>query len=274
PSAAASAGTAARPAAGRQLKTMSFNLRYASDTRPNSWSERRPVMRSLLREESPHVIGTQEGLYAQLRDIHADLGGGYDWLGTGRMGGSKDEFMAVFYDTERLEPVEYDHYWLSDTPYTIASTTWGNEIVRMVTWIRFHDRATDADFYFVNTHLDHRSQPSRERSAALITSRFADLDAALPKVVTGDFNVAAHKNVVYDTMLEAGGLRDTWDVAERRSRLYGTFHGYKGLVPDGDRIDWILATPGVRCRYAEINTYAQDGQFPSDHLPVQALLEL
>ncbi|WP_419997777.1 endonuclease/exonuclease/phosphatase family protein [Streptomyces boninensis] len=270
----ATAAPSGGSAGGKQLKTMSFNLRYASDTPPNSWPERRPVMRSLLREERPHVLGTQEGLYAQLRDIHTDLGARYDWLGTGRMGGSKDEFMAVFYDTGRLEPVEYDHYWLSDTPYTIASKSWGNEIVRMVTWIRFHDRSRGSDFYFINTHLDHQSQPARERSAELITSRFADLDASLPRVVTGDFNVAAHKNPVYDTMLQAGGLLDTWDEAAKRSKLYGTFHGYKGLVPDGDRIDWILATPGVSCSYSEINTYAEGGQFPSDHLPVQAVLEL
>jgi hypothetical protein len=41
---------------------MSFNLRFASDTPPNSWPERRPVMRELLRQERPQLLGTQEGL--------------------------------------------------------------------------------------------------------------------------------------------------------------------------------------------------------------------
>src|SRR6476661_3155900 len=31
------------------LDVMTFNLRYASDEEPNSWSDRRPVMRTLLR---------------------------------------------------------------------------------------------------------------------------------------------------------------------------------------------------------------------------------
>ena len=51
------------------LHVMSFNLRFASDTPPNSWPERRPVMRQLLQRERPDIIGTQEGLYRQLRDI-------------------------------------------------------------------------------------------------------------------------------------------------------------------------------------------------------------
>lgn len=106
-----------------------------------------------------------------------------------------------------------------------------------------------------------------------MTQRIAQLDRSLPVVVTGDFNVAAHKNPVYDTLV-GSGLVDTWDAAARRSAQYGTFHGYKGLTPDGDRIDWILTTPGVTTHRASINTFSADGQFPSDHLPVQASIGL
>ncbi|MFE1772742.1 endonuclease/exonuclease/phosphatase family protein [Streptomyces sp. NPDC059008] len=257
----------------RPLRVMTFNLRYASDSRPNSWAERRPVMRSLLRHEAPHLLGTQEGLYGQLRDIAADLGPRYDWVGTGRAGGSKDEFAAIFYDVRRLAPVEYDHFWLSDTPYLIASATWGNTVIRMVTWVRFRDLRTGSEFYALNTHLDHLNQYARERSAALITQRLGGLDAALPRIVTGDFNVPAHKNPVYEAMLNGGALVDSWDTADERSTQYATFHGYRPLVRDGDRIDWILTSPGVRTRRATINTYSAHGQFPSDHLPVQALVE-
>ncbi|GHH88152.1 endonuclease/exonuclease/phosphatase family protein [Streptomyces capitiformicae] len=262
-------------AAGTPLEVMSFNLRYASTTRPNSWAVRRPVMRELLRQEGPHVIGTQEGLHHQLLDIEADLGPtNYDWIGTGRAGGNRDEFMAVFYDTRRLAPLEHQHFWLSDTPEIPGSNTWGGGSIRMVTWVRFRDlQDGDRQFYVLNTHLDNASQYARERGATLITERIAGFDRSLPLVVTGDFNVAAHKNVVYDTMLGAG-LVDTWDTAAERSDLYATFHGYRPLTPGGDRIDWILATPGVTTHRASINTFSSNGQFPSDHLPVQASLAL
>ncbi|MFF1717486.1 endonuclease/exonuclease/phosphatase family protein [Streptomyces sp. NPDC058268] len=259
--------------AGRRLEVMSFNLRYAGTTPPNTWADRRPVTRELLRRARPHVIGTQEGLYQQVQDIAEDLGPHYDWIGTGRAGGSRDEFMTVFYDTRRLAPIEYDHFWLSDTPDVIGSNTWGGGSIRMVTWVRFHDLRTDGELYVLNTHLDNASQYARTRAASLISERIAALDRSVPLLVTGDFNVAAHKNAVYDTMLGAG-LVDTWDAADERSKAYATFHGYKPLVPNGDRIDWILATPGVRVHSAAINTFSQGGQFPSDHLPVQASLTL
>ncbi|MFI5519858.1 endonuclease/exonuclease/phosphatase family protein [Streptomyces platensis] len=129
------------------------------------------------------------------------------------------------------------------------------------------------EFYVLNTHLDHANQYSRERSAGLINERLGDLDPSLPRIVTGDFNVAAHKNSVYEMLLDGGSLVDSWDTADERSRQYATFHGYRPLVPDGDRVDWILTSPGLRTRRATINTYSAHGQFPSDHLPVQALLD-
>ncbi|MFD0502712.1 endonuclease/exonuclease/phosphatase family protein [Streptomyces chiangmaiensis] len=253
---------------------MSFNLRFAGTAEPNSWTNRRPVMSALLRRERPHVISTQEGLYHQVRDIAADLGTGYAWIGTGRGGGSRDEFESVFYDSQRLGPVEYDHFWLSDTPDVIGSNTWGGACIRMVTWVRFRDlHHGGREFYVLNTHLDNKSQYARARAASLIADRIGGLDRSLPLVMTGDFNAAAHKSPVYHTLLGAG-LVDTWDTAAERTAPYGTFHGFRPLRPDGERIDWILATPGVTAHWASINTFAQEGRFPSDHLPVQASLTL
>ncbi|MGW3287894.1 endonuclease/exonuclease/phosphatase family protein [Streptomyces sp. NPDC001002] len=262
----------ARPAP--LLDVMTFNLRFASTAEPNSWRDRRPVMRELLHRARPHIMGTQEGLYQQLRDIDSDLGPDYDWVGTGREGGSRDESTAIYYDLRRLLPVEHYTFWLSDTPEVIRSNTWGAAFPRIVTWVRFRDLAdAGREFYVLNTHFDHVSQYARERSATLMTQRIAQLDRTLPVVVTGDFNVAAHKNRAYDTLV-GSGLVDTWDVAEQRGALYGTFHSFSEPRPNGDRIDWILTSPGVRTHRATINTFSRNGQFPSDHLPVQASIAL
>ncbi|MEU3890334.1 endonuclease/exonuclease/phosphatase family protein [Streptomyces sp. NPDC029041] len=257
------------------LNVMTFNVRFGTvvDRTPR-WAVRRPVMRELLRHERPHVIGTQEGLYGQVRAIEKDLGEHYDWIGTGRAGGSKDEFMAIFYDTRRLDPIEFDHFWLSDTPYTIASNTWGADWLRMVTWARFADLADGGrEFYVLNTHLDSVSQYARERSTELIGETIAGWDRSSPVIVTGDFNAAAHDNRVYDLMLDIG-LVDAWDTAASRGPVYGTHHGYRELEPGGRRIDWILTTPGVSTHRAWMNPFRMDGTYPSDHLPVQASMTL
>ena len=259
-----------------ELHVMSFNLRFASDTPPNSWPERRPVVERLLEQERPHLIGTQEGLYQQLRDVQADLPAYYDSIGEGREGGSRGEAMQVFYDSRRLTPVEYDHYWLSDTPDVVGSQTWGGCCPRMVTWVRFEDQRTGGEFYALNTHLEAFDAGAREKSADLILRRMSEeFDPSLPVVMTGDFNEAAEVGgTVYDTLVTDGPMVDTWETGATRSALVGTFHGYRPLTPGGERIDWILTTPGVAASYAAINTFEQRGQFPSDHLPVQAVLRM
>ncbi|WP_433169415.1 endonuclease/exonuclease/phosphatase family protein [Kribbella sp. CA-247076] len=276
--AAPTQSTAPTEAAGgsrQPLHVMSYNLRYASDTPPNEWSARRPVMREQLRRARPQLIGTQEGLYAQLQDVSADLGPSYDSIGLGREGGSKGEFMMIFFDTRRLQPLEYDHYWLSDTPEVIGSKTWGGCCARMVTWVRFKDKATSKEFYAINTHLEAFDATARSKSADLILQRMKALDPTLPVIMTGDFNEAAAAGVnVYDKLVTSGTLADSWVTAERRGALWGTFHGYKPLTPNGNRIDWILTTPGLRVSQASINTFSKRGQFPSDHLPVESWIHL
>jgi endonuclease/exonuclease/phosphatase family metal-dependent hydrolase len=255
---------------------MTFNLLCARDTPPNSWPERRPVMKQLLRKVQPDIIGTQEGLEQQLRDIQGDLPPHYESIGEGRDGGGKGEAMQVYYDSRRLQPMEYDHYWLSDTPEVVGSRTWGGGWPRMVTWVRFLDERTTAEFYVVNTHLEAFDATTRAKSADLILQRMAEqFDPSLPVLVTGDFNEPASEGrTVYDTLVTNGPLVDTWVAAKERSALFATFHDYRPLTPNGDRIDWILSTPGVETRSAEITTFSMGGQLPSDHLPVQAVVTL
>lgn len=256
------------------LCVMTFNLRYASQSRPNSWPERRPVMKACIEKYLPDLIGTQEGLYQQLKDIAHDLPQ-YTWLGTGRDGGSRGEFMAIFYKPDRFEPLEYDHFWLSDTPNVIASSTWGNTCRRMVTWIRFRDKRTNTEFYFWDTHLDHEVQLAREKGADLIRERVESLRTSLPVILAGDFNATAGANKAYDILVGSGLFQDLWLAArERRNEAINTFHGFNGPKQGGVRIDWILGRGIAEVVAAETVTFSQDGQFPSDHFPVIAWVKL
>src|SRR5439155_5850780 len=109
------------------LCVMTYNLRFASPIPPNAWFQRRPIMRELIQQISPDVMGTQEGLAGQLKDLATDLPG-YDWIGVGRDDGrEKGEFMAVFYRKARLQPLTTNYFWLSDTPEVAVSTTLGKK---------------------------------------------------------------------------------------------------------------------------------------------------
>jgi len=262
------AATADAPAGEILLAT--YNLRYAGDASPNAWPQRRPRVQALLNLYRPDLIGTQEGLYSQVKDIAADQPD-YDWIGVGRDGGSRGEFMAIFYRRDRFEPLEYEHFWLSDTPDVIASSTWGNDVRRMVTWAKFRDRVTAREFYFWNTHLDHEVQMAREKSAELILQRIGLLPPAATLFLVGDFNAVARDNRAYEILTQGAGLTDTWFAArERINEDANSFTGFGPLLRESKRIDWILARGAVDVRATKAVTFQQEGRWPSDHLPIMA----
>jgi endonuclease/exonuclease/phosphatase family metal-dependent hydrolase len=249
------------------LKVMSYNLRYASQQKPNAWPDRRPIMKECLTAADADIIGTQEGVFEQLKDVERDLPQ-YRWLGLGRDGGSQGEFMAIFYKPARFDVMQYDHFWLSDTPNVIASSTWGHSNRRMVTWARFKDLQSGSEFYLVNTHFDHQVQLAREKAAALLLERVKGLKPELPIIVTGDFNARAGANKTYDILTADGFLKDTWNTAaEKKGEVVATFNSFREIRREDNRIDWIL-TRGVTTKTIEIITCSRDGQFPSDHFPV------
>jgi endonuclease/exonuclease/phosphatase family metal-dependent hydrolase len=256
------------------LRVMTYNLRYASQTPPNAWSSRRPVMKNLIANVAPDVIGTQEGLYAQLKDIASDLPA-YEWIGLGRDGGSRGEFMAVFYKRARFEPVAFDHFWLSDTPEVVGSATWGHSNRRMVTWVRLRERASGREFMFWNTHLDHEVEAARQKAAALIRDRLAAADRAIPLILVGDFNCAAGNSRAFEILTGEAGLSDAWTMATSRlNEGLNTFNGFQLARKEGVRIDWVLLRGKAGASRAEIVTYSENGQNPSDHFPVVVDLKL
>ena len=265
-------------ARGELLHAMSFNVRYdrvgqTHPGEPDYWPERAPLTIEFLRLEQPTILGVQEVLFHQLSAVEEGLGRHYKMVGFGRDGGAGGEYSGIFYDARRLTVKWWDQFWLSDTPDLIGSATWGNTVTRIVTWAEFHDSATGRDFVHINSHFDHQAENARVRSAQVVRDQVAAAD--LPVVFTADCNAAAEGSAAYDVLVTEGGLQDTWLAADRQLTPYvGTFPNYGTPNPDGTRIDWILASPGVKVRSAAINTWTRDGRFPSDHTPVQALLKI
>lgn len=261
------------PGAGAEtLTVMTFNLRYAHPA-PNSWTERRPVVRELLEREAPDLLGTQEGVHAQIADLEQDLPE-YGWIGMGRDGGNSGEFMAIFYRRDRFEPAEHGHFWLSDTPAIAGSRSWGNRLPRMVTWVKFRG-PEGCDLYVLNTHFDHEAQVAREKSADLLLEHVGRFDPRVPVLLLGDFNAAAGANPVYETLTAPGAFVDTWRERDKAEPPFGTFHDFKGEggARGGARIDWILTRGAARTLWTEVLTHAQGDQYPSDHFPVLARIE-
>ncbi|SDD15480.1 endonuclease/exonuclease/phosphatase family protein [Glycomyces harbinensis] len=264
------------PVAPPFVHVMTYNLKSASGRAPHSWWKRRPLVEAVLQAEQPTVLCTQEGRFRQLIELREELDG-YDWVHLGRGGGSRSESTAIFWDASRLSPMAYDHVWLSRRPRLIGSRAWGAGTIRMLTWVRFEDKATGKDFHVANVHLDHRSEKARRKGAQMcldVMSRFYG-----PAVLAGDFNSGpgdtAHR------VLTRGGLVDAWSAAERHlTPEWSTFNRWRTEpVEGGNRIDWILVKSGgrhqeVRVHQAGVNTHSEFDLAPSDHWPVQAVFSV
>ncbi len=271
------------PAVRDPLTVMTFNIRYGTaDDGENHWTVRRGMLFDVVRAQNADIVGLQEALDSQIREIAA-AAPGYAVVGVGRDDAlAKGEYSAILFKTDRLHVAESGTFWFSDTPEVPGSKSWGNNITRICTWARFIDR-DGRGFWHFNLHLDHQSQPSRERSTELLRRRIeARAFAREPVVVTGDFNVGeanpALRTLVPPPRSEgaqtAAPLLDTFRVVHPDERVVGTFSGFKFGQVNGDKIDYILVQPGTEVLSAEIIRTSRADRYPSDHFPVVARVRL
>jgi len=103
------------------------------------------------------------------------------------------------------------------------------------------------------------------------------LAGRMPRLVTGDFNATPGSDP-YQTLVY--GRRTTPDKAlfdafraanPNPVHDEGTMHNFSGRR-DGNRIDWILATPQFQVVNATIDRARGPVGYPSDHFPVTVTL--
>ncbi len=252
-----------------EFTLMTFNVRYATSADgKNAWVHRQGLVYKVVNTHKPHVLGVQEALASQVDDLLAHLTG-YSYVGVGRDDGRRGgEFSALFYRRDTLEVVESGTYWLSDTPEVAGSKSWGNNVVRVCTWARLRTRAGEV-FTVFNTHFDHESQPSREKSAELVLSKIAG--ETEPSIVLGDFN-AGESNPAIQAFLRSG-LKNAFRAANPTATTVGTFNGFS-RARDGEMIDHIFVSRHWGVLASDIDRTMFDGRLPSDHFPVWARLSL
>lgn len=256
------------------MTVMSFNVRYGTaNDGENSWEHRKDLVVETLRRYEPLVVGTQECLDFQA-DYVAEQLPQYRWFGVGREANGSGERMAVLYRADLVSPVESGNFWLSETPEVPGTSNWDSACHRMATWAKLYHFETKSFFYFVNTHLDHRSEPARQGGAKVLAEFIGNLPGEAAIILTGDFNSTAGDSEAY-TILTSRGLADTWTRAKEQAGPPITWSAFKAPEPDMDRrIDWILTRGPIAVERCETVTFNQDGRYPSDHFPVVAHLKL
>lgn len=221
----------------------------------------------MLKEQMPEIFGLQEALDFQVDYLQENLPG-YANVGVGRDDGvAKGERMAIFYNTERVELLDWGTYWLSETP-DVPSKGWDAAYPRCATWSKMRLKDSGKEFFYVNTHLDHQGAESQRRGLDMIVKKIAEMNpAGLPMVLTGDFNVEP-ENPVLDEL-------DSRMRSARASALdssdKATFNGWgsRAII-----IDYIYHSGFAYCpEYKVIDKSYDSVPYISDHYPIVSRLK-
>lgn len=255
------------------IDVMCFNVRFATaNDGENRWQLRREFCIEVIRNRSPDLLLVQEALKLQIDELAVAMPD-YSHVGCGREDGEDSgEYSAIYFNNGKFKIVEKGWFWLSDTPDIPGSATWGNRVTRICTWAILEFQGRKIAVY--NTHLDHESQASREKSVSMIAKHMLDVAMDLPIIYGGDFNAGESNSAIAMVCSESRTkFKDTFRAVHPTATDVGTFHAYTGSMK-GDKIDYIFVSEHWNVLAAEIDRRSSEGRYPSDHFPVTARVQL
>ena len=253
----------------RPIKLISYNLRNSgARDGDNAWMKRRHATPQMIRQEAPDVFGVQEGLIDQLQYIDTECPQ-YARVGVGRDDGAEGgEIMAIYYLRDRFELVDSGTLWLSETPAEV-SRGWDGACNRTMTWVHLREKATGKEFYYFNTHLDHKGVVARREGVKLVVrevQQIAGRKAAV--VVGGDLNSTIDDRIFDPLKKFMTPAREKAPVTDRK----GTYNGW-GQAPNSMVIDHLFVR-NMKC----LSYRTLDGDYGvpyiSDHYPIEIVVRL
>lgn len=259
-----------------ELTVVSLNIRMDNPGDGiNAWPNRKKLLAQTLIDLKADVVGMQEVMTHQRTDLES-LMPGYAFLGVGRDDGKEGgEGCTVAYLPDRLEVAGWGTIWLSPAPGDTGSVGWDAALPRIATWVRFSDRMTRQQFFFLNTHFDHMGDTARLESARLIVRFVGENARGVPVMITGDFNCTpgdAPYRFLTGQNGESGGFRDASLEHPVRIPLPDTFNGF-GHSEEQGRIDFIFVDPSWEVIESDVLMIREGDIFISDHYPVIAVLK-
>lgn len=259
------------------LRVLSFNIRLNTEVDgENQWKFRKDYVAQLVQFYEADIIGMQEVKHDQILDLDERLPG-YARLGVGRDDGKEGgEYSPIFYKKDKVELLESNTFWLSQTPTVPGSKHWDAAITRVCSWGKFKDKATGKEFFAFNTHFDHIGEISRQESAKIIVQKATELAGNLPVFFTGDFNARPDSEAYKNVTTGKNAMTDSFFISEEpHYGPIGTFHAFKQPTEDdGNRIDYVFVKNGITVLKHATLTDSKGGKFPSDHFPVLAVVKL
>ena len=257
----------ATPAPGKkEVRLMSFNVRYFNNNvdYENGWDHRKRSIPSMLADVRPDVFGTQEITDVQLAYLDRQVPA-YKHVGIFREGDWKGECASVFYNTGKVELLDWGAFWLSETPDQ-PSLGWDAAVKRTAVWAQLKMKDSGKSFLFISTHLDHKGPDAKIKGLDLILDTIPSINKnKLPVFIVGDFNMTPN-----DPGLE--GIRAQMQDARENASLSDSKYSFNGFGRSWTgNIDYIWYNGAKKCRaFRVISRKYNHINYISDHYPIMA----
>ena len=180
---------------------------------------------------------------------------------------------GIFYKKNTYELIEFDTFWLSETPYEV-SKGWDAALNRICTFGLFKNKETKQFFWVFNTHFDHVGEIARAKSAQLIHEKVSQVNTKdYLVVIMGDFNLEPNSQPILF-------LSNQYVHSKRGSKLIynsgGTFNGFdfhKAISNDKEIDHIFVSKKSFEVKKYAVLTDSYSCKYPSDHFPVFVELE-
>lgn len=250
------------------MKILTYNIRYDNpQDGANIWHNRRDAVMSLIRKSGAHIFCVQECMSWQ-KDYLEKSFPEFGLVGVGRADGwLEGEMVNIFYHKTLFDCWANGDFWLSETPNSIGSVSWGSALPRLVSWIKLWDKQKQKAFFVFNTHFDHESQQARQKSAYLLHQKVLEIAGEHTALITGDFNLTPSEST-YKILVSA--FNDLKNDAPNKPKQKATFNGFTTAGMGNLWIDYIFAhkPEAISVQSYTVLDDKINGIFPSDHFPI------
>lgn len=255
---------------------MSFNVRY--DLTENAGLSRVDAAVAQIRDLSPDVFGIQEDSKQWCTLLDQKLTEYTAVRSTLQAG--QDEYLTIYYKTDRFTKVKSGLLWLSSTPTTPNSKFSESSITRGMNYAVLERKSDGAKICFVNTHLEHTAgadvaetrKIARQKQTQVLLEQTAKIVSEygdIPSVMVGDFNTTDNETI-HLTIRENGYNDCRTDAFSITSQ--GTWNaGYYGDSVDKNSAiyDYCYASEHdfFICSY-KVSSDKYNNMYTSDHFPI------
>lgn len=248
------------------LTLITSNIRFDNPADgANAWPLRRDFLTDTLLKHSPDIIATQEGRFDQLRELNASLKD-FQLLDNHRSWIKERMYPTFYLRNDRFEILASEDLWLSETPNLAGSRSFDSAFPRLFTWMRVQPKGSDKNLLLINTHLDHVKSETRELQAKVLATEVKRISTPQDYICfMGDFNEGPDQRV-REILTSEFSLIDSWKKFNQHEET--SHHGFKGVFPEGSRIDWILVDERIGIESSVMDKSEKNGLYPTDHFPV------